>query len=211
MYLKGIQRFELEKVIDFLYNGETNVAQEELNNFLETAQELQVKGLQNNSDDAEVESKFQNNSDDLTNCVTPESEIEHKDITNNTLDSIEELTEVSVVETKEEPSMNTNMELDLQIEQIVERNEGLWNCKVCGKTSKKKTHIKQHAETHIAGRVNNCHICNKPSSTRASLNFHISNYHSGLSFTCNYCSKSWVTRDAFNKHNRFVHKAEKCV
>ena len=170
-----------------------------------------MKGLQNDGDDAEVESKFQNNSDDLINCINFEIEIRHKDNTKYALDSMEELTEVSVVETKEEPSMNTNMELDLQIEQIVKRNEGLCNCKVCGKTSKKKTHIKQHAETHIAGRVNNCHICNKTSSTRASLNFHISNYHSGLSFTCNFCSKSWVTRDAFNKHNRVVHKAEKCV
>merc|ERR1719186_786502 len=46
LYLKGINRVELEHVIDFLYNGAAYIAQEELNKFLETAQELQVKGLQ---------------------------------------------------------------------------------------------------------------------------------------------------------------------
>ena len=46
IYLKGIKRVELEHVVDFLYNGEAHIAQEELKNFLETAQELQVKGLQ---------------------------------------------------------------------------------------------------------------------------------------------------------------------
>ena len=46
VYLKGILKPELENIIDFLYNGETFVTQEELNSFLVTAQELKVKGLQ---------------------------------------------------------------------------------------------------------------------------------------------------------------------
>merc|ERR1719318_1501898 len=46
IYLKGVNRVELENVADFLYNGEASVAQEELSKFLETAQGLQVKGLQ---------------------------------------------------------------------------------------------------------------------------------------------------------------------
>ena len=46
IYLKGISSVELEHVADFLYNGETFITQEELKKFLETAKELQVKGLQ---------------------------------------------------------------------------------------------------------------------------------------------------------------------
>ena len=46
IYLKGIKNAELKHVTDFLYEGETSIAREELNKFLETAQELQVKGLQ---------------------------------------------------------------------------------------------------------------------------------------------------------------------
>ena len=45
IYMKGINRVELEYVLQFLYNG-VYIAQEELQTFLETAQELQVKGLQ---------------------------------------------------------------------------------------------------------------------------------------------------------------------
>ena len=48
IYLKGISSGELEQIADFLYNGETSCTQEELNKFLETGQELQVKGLQGN-------------------------------------------------------------------------------------------------------------------------------------------------------------------
>ena len=57
LYLKGIKKEELLNVIDFLYNGEANVAQEDLTSFLETAQELQVKGLQNNKKHSELTNK----------------------------------------------------------------------------------------------------------------------------------------------------------
>ena len=45
IYLKGISSAGLEHDADFLYNGEAFVVQEELKMFLETAQELQVKGI----------------------------------------------------------------------------------------------------------------------------------------------------------------------
>ena len=48
--MKGIKKAVLENIIDFLYNGETNIIQEELATFLETAEELTVKGLQYNLD-----------------------------------------------------------------------------------------------------------------------------------------------------------------
>merc|ERR1719186_1887879 len=51
IYLKGIRKVELEYVVDFLYNGEAYIAQEKLNKFLETAEELKIKGLQTNDED----------------------------------------------------------------------------------------------------------------------------------------------------------------
>jgi len=48
LYLKGINLTNLQAVMDFMYNGEVNVAQEELNSFLAAAEELQVKGLTQN-------------------------------------------------------------------------------------------------------------------------------------------------------------------
>ena len=45
LYLKGIHQRELEAVLNFMYHGEVNVAQDELNAFLAVAEELAVKGL----------------------------------------------------------------------------------------------------------------------------------------------------------------------
>merc|ERR1712142_721268 len=45
LYLKGVKFKELVSVLNFMYMGEVNVAQEELNSFLAVAEELRVKGL----------------------------------------------------------------------------------------------------------------------------------------------------------------------
>jgi hypothetical protein len=51
LYLKGVKYVDLVAVLNFMYHGEVNVAQEELNSFLAVAEDLKVKGLtQNNSE-----------------------------------------------------------------------------------------------------------------------------------------------------------------
>ena len=45
LYLKGVKYSDLQSVLNFMYHGEVNVAQEELNSFLAVAEELRVKGL----------------------------------------------------------------------------------------------------------------------------------------------------------------------
>jgi len=53
LYLKGVKYKELLSVLNFMYMGEVNVAQEELNSFLSVAEDLRVKGLtQNNATEA---------------------------------------------------------------------------------------------------------------------------------------------------------------
>jgi len=45
LYLKGVKYADLVAVLNFMYHGEVNVAQEELNSFLAVAEDLKVKGL----------------------------------------------------------------------------------------------------------------------------------------------------------------------
>merc|ERR1719481_2243709 len=51
IYLKGINSAGLNSVLDFLYDGETFVTQEEMRAFFETGKELNVKGLEGLSED----------------------------------------------------------------------------------------------------------------------------------------------------------------
>jgi len=49
LYLKGIHLKELQAVLNFIYHGEVNVAQDALNAFLAVAEELAIKGLTSDS------------------------------------------------------------------------------------------------------------------------------------------------------------------
>ena len=51
IYMKGIKSSSLTAIIDFLYLGEANLFQEELDSFLALAEELQLKGLGSNSEE----------------------------------------------------------------------------------------------------------------------------------------------------------------
>jgi len=53
LYLKGVKYKDLVSVLNFMYQGEVSVAQEELNSFLSVAEDLKVKGLTQNSTNSE--------------------------------------------------------------------------------------------------------------------------------------------------------------
>jgi len=56
LYLKGVNFNDLMAVLNFMYHGEVNIAQEELNSFLAAAEDLQVKGLTQN-ENSQVKTK----------------------------------------------------------------------------------------------------------------------------------------------------------
>ena len=50
IYMRGIRSDDLLAIVDFLYRGEANVFQENLDSFLAVAEELQLKGLMGKTD-----------------------------------------------------------------------------------------------------------------------------------------------------------------
>ena len=65
IYMRGLKFDDLHAILDFLYLGEANVFQENLNTFLAIGEELQLKGLLGNVagerlEDLDVAKKFPN-------------------------------------------------------------------------------------------------------------------------------------------------------
>jgi len=74
LYLKGVRYTDLQSVLNFMYHGEVNVAQDELNSFLAVAEDLQVKGLTQNQSTQQPKSKRDNQT---TTKATPQPNIDH--------------------------------------------------------------------------------------------------------------------------------------
>ena len=63
------------------------------------------------------------------------------------------------------------------VEQMVEKQGDIWQCKYCGKTKKLRSQIRIHAESHIEGLLFECQLCGKSFESRGSLYCHKSNKH----------------------------------
>ena len=56
VYLRGVKCADLSALLDFIYQGEANVRQENLEVFLALAQELELTGLANGAEEVKLES-----------------------------------------------------------------------------------------------------------------------------------------------------------
>merc|ERR1712179_420309 len=139
IYLKGIKSVQLERLLDFMYNGEAFVGQEELKEFIEIGKDLQVE-----------DENHENTLDDNLTSDTLEPTIENQ------------FTEGTLVTTEEEKiQADANSDLNLKIRQMIEKSGGVSKCKICGKSSPSYVSMRQHAESHIEGMSHPCHLCEK--------------------------------------------------
>lgn len=209
IYLWGINSVELERVLGFIYSGETFVAQEKVKEFVEICKVLQLKGLKTDCTETPCENKSQSivkrlfEQDDhysKTDCGITKKEKSLK-----VIKSLDNIFNGQLFGIKAENlQVSADHELDLEIQDMIEKHERQWKCKVCGKTAVIKQDIKNHAETHIKGKVHACQLCAKSFSNRPNLRNHVYNIHSEL-FDCESCGKYGMTRNAYRLHRRNQH------
>jgi hypothetical protein len=169
IYLRGIKLKDLVSVVDFIYNGEVSVYKEDLNDFLEVAEEFKLKGLSQNA----------SNSEDIKDEPIP---TEHK--AEEFRQSVESEAEIVMeaakpTEDKELQFKEDNADLDDRIHSMLENVNGVWRCGACGKTAAHNVrhNLKKHIETHLEGFSHSCNHCHKICKTRNALQIHMTRNH----------------------------------
>ena len=181
IYLAGVGSVELQYVLDYIYAGEVQLYQEELDKFLEIAQKLKIKGLignDNENNSKEVEEEFipeeTANSNQFINVVKNEAYVQNKEktIVRNDNSSIR----------KQRAGNNSIInQSDINVRELVKEMIGQvgekWVCNNCGKETRTKGSIELHAEIHIDGLLFNCDKCGKEFRSRNVLAVHRSRSH----------------------------------
>ena len=155
IYLSGINSINLQFIIDYVYEGEVQLFQEQLDSFLEAAQKLQIAGLLSNQkdeigkldDDFVTETKFNNREvvEDENNFKVSGINSQNKKVRNKTIVTV---------------SGHDKDEVKKKIEDIMTKEDDFFKCTVCGKMSKDKSNMKKHIEIHIEGLSYVCEFCN---------------------------------------------------
>ena len=189
IYLKGFQSQDLLSILDFLYFGEANVYQENLDSFLAIAEELKLKGLTGQTSSEIVEEQAKPSSQN----PKPKEASRISTIDNRYVQSHMDVKEASraVAITNQ---FSGNLEaLDQKVKSMMERSQNMiqagkqangtpkqataFICKVCGKEGVPNA-IRNHIEAnHLEGISIPCEYCDKTFSTRVGLGMHKSRFH----------------------------------
>ena len=179
IYMRGVKSDDLVAIIDFLYCGEANVKEDNLNSFLAIAEELKLKGLMGH--DKEVDKNVDNPP------VYNMSKTPHK---KQPIRKYAKSVPVAKIVKMEENSIETAIaipftsgvleDLDDQVKSMMEKSQNLVpsgkrradTCKVCGKEGETMA-IKDHIEAkHLEGICIPCNACEKTFRSRYSLRMH---------------------------------------
>ena len=166
-------------IVDFLYCGEANVFQDNLDSFLAIAEELQLKGLTGKTDekveDTKVDEKSLPSAFSSRNVNIPKTALQSQTPKRN-IHNLGENKTLAI------PGNNSGVfeELDERVKSMMEKSQNkvadgsrfVYRCKVCGKEGFSTT-IKDHIEAnHLEGIVIPCNLCDKTFRSRNGFRQH---------------------------------------
>ena len=164
IYMRGIKFKDLSYLVDFIYHGETNVNQEDLQRFMGLAQEFKVRGLESNELPEELKHRTTNTTHQPKKQHKPkfkqhqgEDSVDPLEFNVSVKVESEKPTDIGVFENKAFPNEETTIiqtdsqisDLKKEIKAMIEPSERGPSCKVCGHTAakKKKVYLVSHIES----------------------------------------------------------------
>ena len=191
VYMRGLKYENLLSLVDFLYLGEANVHQDNLDSFLAIAEELRLKGLDKREEEVEPtpskgEISFKKN---IEHFATPEDKTSSQGPQNAVAKSTKNETDFALSYSSGEVNLE---ELDQKVKSMMAFSETKMDkknkiqtfriCTMCGKEGQ-QTAIVNHIEAnHMTNISIPCNVCGKKHSTRAALFQHKQKHHSQSAF-----------------------------
>ena len=122
IYMRGVKFTDLKSLINFIYSGETNVAHEDINSFLELAEDLKVQGLTENQGEESNVSHQPELSRSKMHDIS-DSTIDHQGVRILGPDALNDVGVTEADKTKTIPVAGTPRQDDVQAEQTEGSNE----------------------------------------------------------------------------------------
>ena len=170
--LSGVRAQDVQNILDFIYNGEVQLLQDDLHKFMEVAQRFKLEGLITEPKvPDELESK---------KSYSIKTELSEDIVEKGHMAKITKNSQVNSIVSDNFNSLN---ELNEIVKEEMTRDEdGMWKCKRCPKVSRNISHIKDHVETHIEGISFSCNLCDKSYKTRDTLRSHNYKKHKSVGY-----------------------------
>ena len=230
LYLNGMNIEDIGLLLKFIYTGEVTLEKENLESFLQAANELQIAGLTQPADQAVAESN-----------VADEQKEEFKShSTSEVEDSVKLESESNLMDDQsKEPSWQSivcgypgcekefSTKVEIKTHNRVVHDETTHDCLVCSYKSGFPGNLKRHNQTvhgenksiTVANLIdtedtldseesksNACDRCGIETKSGKALMKHRQEEHRGQSFLCRECGKEFSNNSNMNMHKKSVHE-----
>ena len=183
IFLSGFKSTDLYLILDYIYQGEVQILQSDLDGFLDAAQRLKIEGLIGGDNDSD-EHSFPKNEDKLFNMKQDYAEVESTGMSVLEESINGSLNQETIVKRrlpraeKAIVSTSANSDAKVAVDDLVEETDNslMLKCKSCGKIGK-RSDIRRHAEIHIEGLSFDCQLCDKTFRSRKALLCHKQRNH----------------------------------
>ena len=208
MFLQGVNSFELLAVLKFIYTGGTEVSENNVENFLETAKYLEITGIE------QYCSNNLNEYQEPINCNEPEHS--NDDAENSSVDFskhfdyLDQETENIFFGKKGSPDAeNAESGKESTRELTCDSNIRSFPCDKCTYMGRTKRLLKDHVfRIHDGGKFP-CTLCPYVSLTKTTKYRHDITTHRGLTFECSICFKSFAAPRSLKLHKEYTHEGKR--
>ena len=215
LYMKGMSMVDLSNLVKFVYTGEISIEQESIENFLETANELQIAGL--------TKSNTHEDGNDMNTMVCQERE--------ELREGSKAIEESEAEEVFEE---NVKIEADCENEYTDLNIDNICHYQDCRKQFSNGANLKKHiknlhqiyeclknddatkTEENVGrfqqidsvseeGKNHTCDRCGVENKSGKAFMKHRQQEHPGETFLCKECGKEFVSNNNLNIHKKSAH------
>ena len=213
IYLRGIQSYEMESILQFMYLGEGKFYHERMREFIKVAQDLEVKDI---SDGVELPSE---EAEESVQENIPEEEIEEDSVKETPIQA-----EKTTIQQRRPRTQISNDNKSTQcpecgaefttkgnmVAHYISKHEGVkYSCNQCGKQFTDKSSLGKHVRSVHKGVKYPCNQCDYQAITQGSLQKHIQSVHEGIKYPCNRCDYQFADRSSLQVHIQSKHEGIK--
>ena len=171
--LEGVSREDLDNCLNYMYNGEVQIFQDDLDKFLNVAQRFQLNGLLGQEKNEVLENEI---------LITDE------DLKAEPLDVVGRKNEKEIPSKRKSENRTKSIALNdtfggiigyqTDTDQYIETKEDGWICTICGrKVESSRRDMKNHVEIHIEGLSYPCQLCERTFKSKNLYKVHKSKVH----------------------------------
>ena len=183
--LDGVSSSDLQRILDYVYEGEAKVHQDELEKFLSLAQRLKLEGLLSSGSESNVDDIYYPHNDfksvDTFEFNNSYVKVKSKEVEScQILESKPRTHHMAVV--KNNPESQDFKQVEKLDENIVVGADGrTLSCGICSKTLSRpysKHEMRRHVESHLKNELSyTCNLCGNTFRSSNSLKTHKTAFH----------------------------------